>query len=65
MENVKEGKNMSKMKVETVQKPEENVPELEWEEMAEAPVPRLDGYSIQVGNLFYVFAGYRTINDVS
>jgi len=56
---------MSKMTVETVQKPEENVPELEWEEMAEAPVPHLDGYSIQVGNLFYVFARYRTINDVS
>jgi hypothetical protein len=65
MENVKEGKNLSKMKVEIVQKPEENVPELEWEEMAEAPVPRLDGYSIQLGNLFYVFAGYRTINDVN
>lgn len=60
-----EGKNVSKLKVETMQIPEENVPELEWEEMAEAPVARLDGASIQIGNLFYVFSGYRTINDVN
>lgn len=64
LENVKEGKNLSKLKVESMQKPEENVPELEWEEMAEAPVPRLDGAAIQHGNTFYVFAGYRTIDEI-
>ncbi|XP_058093904.1 kelch repeat-containing protein At3g27220-like isoform X1 [Magnolia sinica] len=39
-------------------------PELQWEEMAEAPVPRLDGAAIQIKNLLYVFAGYGTINHV-
>jgi hypothetical protein len=39
-------------------------PELKWEEMAEAPVVRLDGAAIQIKNLLYVFAGYGTINDV-
>ncbi|KAF0891719.1 hypothetical protein E2562_010929 [Oryza meyeriana var. granulata] len=39
-------------------------PELEWEEMAEAPVPRLDGAAMQIKNLLYVFAGYGTINHV-
>ncbi|KAK8947992.1 Kelch repeat-containing protein [Platanthera guangdongensis] len=39
-------------------------PELEWEEMAEAPVPRLDGSAIQIKNLLYVFAGYGNINYV-
>ncbi|KAL6838277.1 hypothetical protein ACP4OV_031905 [Aristida adscensionis] len=38
--------------------------ELKWEEMAEAPVPRLDGAAIQIKNLLYVFAGYGTINHV-
>lgn len=37
---------------------------LEWEEMAEAPVPRLDGAAIQIKNLLYVFAGYGTIDYV-
>ena len=37
-------------------------PELKWEEMAEAPVVRLDGAAIQIKNLLYVFAGYGTIN---
>ncbi|MCO5560810.1 hypothetical protein L7F22_014430 [Adiantum nelumboides] len=37
---------------------------LEWEEMAPAPVDRLDGAAIQIGNLFYVFAGYQTIDQV-
>lgn len=41
-----------------------SAPELEWEEMAEAPVPRLDGAAIQIKNLLYVFAGYGTINYV-
>lgn len=39
-------------------------PELEWEEMVGAPVPRLDGAAIQIKNLLYVFAGYGTINHV-
>ncbi|XP_028548260.1 kelch repeat-containing protein At3g27220-like isoform X1 [Dendrobium catenatum] len=39
-------------------------PQLEWEEMAEAPVPRLDGAAIQIKNILYVFAGYGTINYV-
>ncbi|XP_020578062.1 kelch repeat-containing protein At3g27220-like isoform X1 [Phalaenopsis equestris] len=39
-------------------------PQLEWEEMAEAPVPRLDGAAIQIKDLLYVFAGYGTINYV-
>lgn len=38
--------------------------ELKWEEMAEAPVARLDGAAIQIKNLLYVFAGYGTINHV-
>ncbi|XP_064941499.1 kelch repeat-containing protein At3g27220-like [Musa acuminata AAA Group] len=39
-------------------------PQLEWEEMPEAPVPRLDGAAIQIKDLFYVFAGYGTIDYV-
>ncbi|KAL5998165.1 hypothetical protein ACLOJK_009103 [Asimina triloba] len=39
-------------------------PRLEWEEMAAAPVPRLDGAAIQIKNLLYVFAGYGTIDLV-
>ena len=39
-------------------------PELEWEKMAPAPVPRLDGAAIQIKNLLYVFAGYGTIDFV-
>lgn len=39
-------------------------PTLEWEEMAAAPVGRLDGGSAQIGNLLYVFAGYENINHV-
>ncbi|CAD6260460.1 unnamed protein product [Miscanthus lutarioriparius] len=39
-------------------------PELKWEEMAQAPVARLDGAAIQIKNLLYVFAGYGTINHV-
>jgi hypothetical protein len=38
--------------------------ELQWEEMAEAPVQRLDGAAIQIKNLLFVFAGYGTINYV-
>lgn len=37
---------------------------LEWQEMAPAPVDRLDGAGIQIGNLFYVFAGYQNIDQV-
>ncbi|GFY97321.1 Galactose oxidase/kelch repeat superfamily protein [Actinidia rufa] len=39
-------------------------PELEWEKMVTAPVPRLDGAAIQIKNLLYVFAGYGTIDYV-
>ncbi|XP_077227863.1 galactose oxidase/kelch repeat superfamily protein [Tasmannia lanceolata] len=39
-------------------------PQLEWEQMAEAPVPRLDGAAQQIKNLLYVFAGYGTIDYV-
>lgn len=39
-------------------------PELTWEKMRPAPVPRLDGSSIQIKNIFYVFAGYGTIDHV-
>jgi hypothetical protein len=39
-------------------------PELVWEEVAEAPVARLDGAAVQIGHLFYVFAGYATIDEV-
>ncbi|XP_078172386.1 kelch repeat-containing protein At3g27220-like [Carex rostrata] len=39
-------------------------PQLEWEEMAPAPVARLDGAAIQIKNLLYVFAGYGTIDYV-
>uniref|UniRef100_A0A453C9F3 Kelch repeat-containing protein n=1 Tax=Aegilops tauschii subsp. strangulata TaxID=200361 RepID=A0A453C9F3_AEGTS len=39
-------------------------PELQWKQMAEAPVPRLDGAAIQIKNLLFVFAGYGTINYV-
>lgn len=39
-------------------------PQLEWEEMPSAPVPRLDGAAIQIKNLLYVFAGYGSIDHV-
>ncbi|KAA8540167.1 hypothetical protein F0562_024270 [Nyssa sinensis] len=39
-------------------------PELKWEKMAAAPVPRLDGAAIQIKNFLYVFAGYGTIDYV-
>ena len=39
-------------------------PELVWEEVAEAPVARLDGAAVQIGQLFYVFAGYASIDEV-
>lgn len=39
-------------------------PELKWEKMAPAPVPRLDGAAIQIKSLLYVFAGYGTIDYV-
>ncbi|KAK7825782.1 kelch repeat-containing protein [Quercus suber] len=39
-------------------------PELQWEEMPPALVPHLDGASIQIKNLLYVFAVYRTLDYV-
>ncbi|XP_052197548.1 kelch repeat-containing protein At3g27220-like [Diospyros lotus] len=39
-------------------------PELDWEQMPSAPVPRLDGSAVQINDLFYVFSGYGTIDYV-
>ncbi|XP_051120604.1 kelch repeat-containing protein At3g27220-like isoform X2 [Andrographis paniculata] len=39
-------------------------PELKWEKMPTAPVPRLDGYSVQIKNLLYVFSGFGTLDYV-
>ncbi|VVB14208.1 unnamed protein product [Arabis nemorensis] len=39
-------------------------PELQWEQMPSAPVPRLDGYSVQIKNLLYVFSGYGSLDYV-
>ncbi|QCE10693.1 kelch repeat-containing protein At3g27220-like [Vigna unguiculata] len=39
-------------------------PELYWEQMPSAPVPRLDGYSVQINNMFYVFGGYEHLDLV-
>lgn len=40
-------------------------PQWNWEQMDSAPVPRLDGYAIQIQNLFYVFSGYANLDHVS
>lgn len=40
-------------------------PALQWEQMPSAPVPRLDGYSVQIQNLLYVFSGYGSLDYVS
>lgn len=39
-------------------------PELEWEQMPSAPVPRLDGSAVQIEDLLYVFSGYGTLDHV-
>ncbi|XP_044422671.1 kelch repeat-containing protein At3g27220 isoform X2 [Triticum aestivum] len=39
-------------------------PHWEWEEMPPAPVPRLDGASVQIGDLLYVVAGYGSLDHV-
>ncbi|TYG52649.1 hypothetical protein E1A91_D09G041200v1 [Gossypium mustelinum] len=39
-------------------------PDLAWEQMPSAPVPRLDGSAIQINNLFYVLSGYGTLDHV-
>ncbi|KAK8586967.1 hypothetical protein V6N12_021486 [Hibiscus sabdariffa] len=39
-------------------------PDLPWEQMPSAPVPRLDGSAIQIENLFYVLSGYGTLDYV-
>ncbi|ESQ47771.1 hypothetical protein EUTSA_v10021206mg [Eutrema salsugineum] len=41
-----------------------DAPQLQWEKMASAPVPRLDGAAIQIRNFLYVFAGYGNIDLV-
>ncbi|TKW09196.1 hypothetical protein SEVIR_6G077800v4 [Setaria viridis] len=40
------------------------VPRWDWEEMPAAPVPRLDGAAVQIGDLLYVFAGYGSLDHV-
>lgn len=40
-------------------------PELEWEQMPSATVPRLDGSAVQINELFYVLSGYGTLDYVS
>jgi hypothetical protein len=55
---------MQNINLKTALPGEEHVPFLKWEEMAPAPVDRLDGYSVQIANLLYVFAGYQTIDQV-
>jgi hypothetical protein len=40
-------------------------PRWDWEEMPAAPVPRLDGASVQIGDLLYVAAGYESLDHVS
>ena len=42
-----------------------DAPQLHWQKMAPAPVPRLDGAAIQIRNLLFVFAGYGTIDYVT
>lgn len=39
-------------------------PQLNWEKMTQAPVPRLDGAAIQIKDQLFVFAGYGTIDLV-
>nr|CAB3479846.1 unnamed protein product [Digitaria exilis] len=39
-------------------------PRWDWEEMPAAPVPRLDGAAVQIGDLLYVFAGYASLDHV-
>ncbi|KAK7311366.1 hypothetical protein RJT34_09468 [Clitoria ternatea] len=39
-------------------------PQWHWEQMPSAPVPRLDGYSVQINDMFYVFAGYANLDHV-
>lgn len=39
-------------------------PRWDWEEMPAAPVPRLDGASVQIGDLLYVVAGYQSLDHV-
>ncbi|CAI8612209.1 unnamed protein product [Vicia faba] len=39
-------------------------PQWNWEQVDSAPVPRLDGYAIQIQNLFYVFSGYANLDHV-
>ncbi|GKC39203.1 hypothetical protein Tco_1051587 [Tanacetum coccineum] len=39
-------------------------PQLDWDKMTDAPVPRLDGAAIQIKDQLFVFAGYGTIDLV-
>ncbi|RLM61586.1 kelch motif family protein [Panicum miliaceum] len=39
-------------------------PRWDWEEMPAAPVPRLDGAAVLIGDLLYVFAGYGSLDHL-
>lgn len=71
---VKEGNNNDDMKLRSESPPVRHLnatfsdlpaPHWEWEEMPPAPVPRLDGASVQIGDLLYVVAGYESLDHVS
>ncbi|WKA04247.1 hypothetical protein VitviT2T_022302 [Vitis vinifera] len=62
--DVKDKKNRTSGRILSATFADLPAPELKWEEMQPAPVPRLDGASIQIKNLLYVFAGYGTLNYV-
>lgn len=70
---VKEGNNNDDMKLRSESPPVRHLnatfsdlpaPHWEWEEMPPAPVPRLDGASVQIGDLLYVVAGYESLDHV-
>ncbi|KAL6325161.1 hypothetical protein AAG906_023006 [Vitis piasezkii] len=62
--DVKDKKNRTSGRILSATFADLPAPELKWEEMQPAPVPRLDGASIQIKNLLYVFAGYGTLDYV-
>lgn len=63
-DDVKDSKNSTSGRVLSATFADLPAPELKWEEMPPAPVPRLDGAAIQIKNLLYVFAGYGTLDLV-
>lgn len=63
-EDVKSKKDSARVRLLSATFADLPAPELHWEKMAPAPVPRLDGAAIQIRNHLYVFAGYGTIDYV-